>query len=143
MIDVKELRYGSIIQNKNEVWVVNDIFGASGLITVLPDSKNIGWHGRRAAHDYQGVPLTEEWLLRLGFEKEDKLFNDLSLYIGLWRIIYGTWPNGEKNFQLQADGGYDERGEMDLSTTTKYVHQLQNLYFALTGTELEVKELVK
>jgi hypothetical protein len=33
---------------------------------------------------------------------------------------------------------YDDAGEMDILKICKYIHQLQNLYFALTGSELEV-----
>ncbi len=35
--------------------------------------------------------------------------------------------------------GYDDSGELELTDIVKYVHQLQNLYFALTGNELNTK----
>ena len=73
--------------------------------------------------DFQPIPLTEEWLLKFGFETKDKVFWD----VGNFRVGQDRW------------GGYDyvnRRVDIDL----KYVHQLQNLYFALTGEELTIKE---
>ena len=71
------------------------------------------------------IPLTEEWLIDLGFEKVDvNLFEKrcLTLFIenGTWK-----WFLGDRAYKL--------------GTEIKYVHTLQNLYFALTGEELIVK----
>ena len=78
---------------------------------------------------YEPIPLTEEWLLRLGFVKKDNPNNTPSW---IWKKdgevwFYQTWIGRDifiKNFfptnQKQIN----------------YVHQLQNLYFALTGEEL-------
>lgn len=76
------------------------------------------------------VLLTEEWLTRFGFERGgyDSLF-----------VIKG-------NFELAGDcpADYPDQDVPPMGITynnkltveVKYVHQLQNLYFALTGTEL-------
>lgn len=92
--------------------------------------------------DYELIPLTEEWLLRFGFKVLHKTNNHY--------IIID--PNGYKDshnisiFKSVGDiwhiafsdtlAGYN-----DYIPTTKieYVHQLQNLYFALTGEELTLK----
>jgi hypothetical protein len=66
------------------------------------------------------IPLTEEWLLRFGFVKgrKDKFWvileNQLMYKYG--RVYYNSWAI--------------------LESQPKYVHQLQNLYFALTNQEL-------
>lgn len=75
---------------------------------------------------YSPIPLTPEWLERFGFENYD----------------YGAWKLGE--FLIDQSGGAYPlyiKGQFDntLATTIVYVHQLQNLYFALTGEELETK----
>lgn len=74
------------------------------------------------------IPLTEEWLLKFGFIKMDWTENE-NCY--------------EKSFVLQKDDkeGYNLM-DNDVATLQqfKYVHQLQNLYFALTGEELTLKE---
>lgn len=66
------------------------------------------------------IPLTEEWLVRFGFRK-----------------INTTWfklGNFAVNISLDVEWGGNWMG-----VRLKYVHQLQNLYFALTGEELTIK----
>ena len=84
------------------------------------------------------IPLTEEWLLQFGFEKdENKPFHFIRLE--------------EYNLQVMVNGfsGTLDKdpywfcsivGTNNQTTFNKmYVHQLQNLYFALTGEELTIK----
>lgn len=72
----------------------------------------------------QPIPLTEEWLLKFGF-KEDGYYNSAKK----WRGIF--------NQPLIQGNGYFTIPNY-FSTEIKYVHQLQNLYFALTNTELQI-----
>lgn len=70
------------------------------------------------------IPLTEEWLRKLGFEKSyDGWDGYLSppLGEGRIRILNNVWNCGYCYVQL------------------KYVHQLQNLFYALQQTELTIK----
>jgi hypothetical protein len=68
------------------------------------------------------IPLTQEWLLKFGFE-----FKAVgSEFIGHNMILH-NWLNSRE---------YVSWGVVKL----KYVHQLQNLYFALTGRELTLKD---
>jgi len=76
--------------------------------------------------DYQPIPLTEEWLLKFGFKKDTWTNNDL--IIGHW------WNNG--SILITDDFKLD--GQEDMKPL-QYVHQLQNLYFALTNEELTFK----
>lgn len=73
------------------------------------------------------IPLTEEWLLKFGFKKNEnglfKLFNESEVPILLNEDLNG-WTCDGINFSVNG---------------TQYVHQLQNLYFALTGEELTIK----
>jgi len=75
--------------------------------------------------DCQPIPLTEEWLLKFGFVKvKDDIFRLLEDDI----IICTVSKIGSDEFeyeQLKVRGIY-----------VQFVHQLQNLYFALTGEEL-------
>lgn len=73
---------------------------------------------------YKPIPLTEEWLLRFGFEKS---YN---------------WVDKSATIELaEKDNGYVmlEDSCYYCSQTLLYVHQLQNLFFALKGEELELK----
>ena len=69
------------------------------------------------------IPLTEEWLVRFGFKKR-KCGN------------YIWWIHARIQFtdkmELLIDG--------NLWIEIESVHQLQNLYFALTGEELKTKQ---
>ena len=83
--------------------------------------------------EYNPIPLTEEWLLKLGFKY--KKWDDHFI------IKNGNYFNSIKKYD---DGWYYNTDESEATcyylTTIKYVHQLQNLYFALTSEELEIKD---
>ena len=72
------------------------------------------------------IPLTVEWLLKFGFvsdgygeyEKGDILLDNEYTDEGVFNIMYEHYP---------------------LGIDVLYVHQLQNLYFALTSEELTIK----
>lgn len=90
----------------------------------------------------QPIPLSGELLVKCGFEKRKlKEWDEFILPIGddLW-VIQISIANDDKIIYsvLMANGGYDDAGEKDLSALCKYLHQLQNLYFALTNTELPI-----
>jgi hypothetical protein len=71
------------------------------------------------------TPLTEEWLLKFGFDKEGnrpKWVDDLASY-----------NIGNENIQYVKMDSWK-------CIKIRYVHQLQNLYFALTGNELTLSK---
>jgi len=76
------------------------------------------------------IPLTEEWLRKFGFEDNDYTFD---LYIGHRKISF-TW------FSRVVSTGVRSGFKCQKYKHIKYVHQLQNLCFALTGEELTIKE---
>jgi len=72
------------------------------------------------------IPITEEWLLKLGFEQEENRywFSNKVLSISVNEDeegYYGIFGNSGKEITRKG---------------LKYFHELQNLYFALTNTEL-------
>ena len=76
-------------------------------------------------NNFKPTPLTEEWLLKFGFEKTEwDNFNSYRLIIG----------NNDYAIVLYSDGNC-EVGDI-ITCKIEYVHQLQNLYFALKGKEL-------
>ena len=76
---------------------------------------------------FEPIPLTKEWLLKFGFNA-NRYNDEFELYPLMFDCEYTD--HGEWN--ISYDGH-------PLSTEVKYVHQLQNLYFALTGEELTLK----
>ena len=75
----------------------------------------IGISSFRIHKDLKPIPLTEELLLKSGFKK-----------------IGNRYGNGHKRKVILNKQFYHS-----IAGYIKYVHQLQNLYFALTQTELE------
>jgi len=69
-----------------------------------------------------GIELTEEWLLKLGF-------NNLDIDISYCKDDFSC---------IEANSGYLFWHKGHSLLIIKYVHQLQNLYFALTGEELTI-----
>ncbi len=69
------------------------------------------------------IPLTKEWLIKLGFNNE-----------------YGKkWSKDLVDLLEDEDGSFfllvDER--TNFTHSYRYVHEIQNLYFVLTGNEIE------
>ena len=115
-----ELRIGNWVEIKDqEVKTYAQIEGVGNLQHVAGQLYPI--------EELEPIPLTEEWLERFGFNFdvnsglykksgfEVEVFNiGVEFYLG----EYGSW-----------------------FLFVEHVHQLQNLYFALTGEELELKEV--
>jgi|688.fasta_scaffold599037_2 hypothetical protein len=83
--------------------------------------------------DYEPIPLTEHWMFKFGFYETTK-----EHYVsGLYTL---NNPDGfyiNKETMCYCDIDYE--GTTNDRIKIQYVHQLQNLYFALTGEELTYK----
>ena len=74
--------------------------------------------------EVEPIPLTEEWLLKFGFERiSGNLFGIEEYLIDVNDFSFYKTPNCFDSFLL---------------ANLKHVHQLQNLYFALTNEELKL-----
>ena len=84
---------------------------------------------------YKPIPLTEEWLKKFGLEQQGSHEQDGENFIefGIDDRFSITCLRRSGVFEMDYDVGYSQQ-----TRTLKYVHQLQNLYFALTETELEL-----
>lgn len=86
---------------------------------------------------YSPIQLTEEWLIKMGFERDlqlEKYNNDLKEYklgcinsSSFYRICYHN------------KGGYTFRYRGAPLNKIYHVHNLQNIIHALTGEELTIK----
>ncbi len=97
------------------------------------------------------IPLTEKWLLKFGFEKikiEREIFKKMELDIVYCKNDYGVFYqkdltvdyDGKNVSEMYYDVSFHFRNGNGIKTELKYIHQLQNLYFALTNKELTTKE---
>jgi hypothetical protein len=114
MIDARELRIGNYLQRLD---------GSIFQITIDDLKIIFNWIANKDLLP-KGILLTEEWLVKFNFNKFiDKLIID--------NIIHSVSVKYEKNgLCLKFEGVLNAKGIL------KYVHQFQNLYFALTGEEL-------
>ncbi len=135
-IMTSELRIGNFLKVGNQAIVVTGIIG--------PDKV----FGRNMGGDYEctydismvsSVPTTEEWLTQFGFHSKYK-----SIHVK-WTRFGGDNAN-YSTFELDQVPDEDEEGnsipqEQIFTFGHKFnvltVHQLQNLYFALMGQELQ------
>jgi hypothetical protein len=86
---------------------------------------------------FHPITLTEELLLKCGFEKDDGVQQDWSLVLeisGMRRIIFYKGDCTCLSIQQTNNPMIDFP-----SSVCTTVHQLQNLYFALTGEELNIE----
>jgi len=80
---------------------------------------------------YQPIPLTEEWLFKLGFKKG---YYNGGINFKLYDFKITKGNNWEFFNYSTIDRDQDGINQSDINIES--VHQLQNLYFALTNTEL-------
>lgn len=71
------------------------------------------------------IPLSEKWLIRLG-----------AIKVGIEYKLKASAL--EITIRINADHVYCEFGNVYLGDRIKYVHELQNLYFAVFQKELEL-----
>jgi len=125
-MDARELRIGNLVNIGYDCKVVRiEEYGAT-LNTYNGVKEFIHFHQT----DIRPIPLTEERLLKIGFslsyksEYKRKFDLDINTEFGYDFDLNGN-VNGMQGFRHY--GRY---------YTCEYLHQLQNLYFALTGLEL-------
>lgn len=83
------------------------------------------------------IPLSPEWLERCGFKIKHETSEEEPLTYSILKMDLDI-AREEEGYYLRyecQDSYYDS----NIGTPILYLHQLQNLYFALTGEELNVK----
>lgn len=86
------------------------------------------------------IPLTEEWLLKFGFKKwgNDDSPRTISYEFKGWSVFppnsFCDFKNGFGFMWYKKDDNIESA-----RVVIKHVHQLQNLYFVLTGEDLTFK----
>ena len=127
-----ELRIGNLVLLKEIAYsTVTGIFHDAIQFERLDN-----WSGQCIISEVKPIPLTEEWLEKLGFKKEEinytipyedsegyKYKHSVQLYEDEW--IYSNDGSDAGCYTLEAD--------------ITYIHQLQNIHFALTSEELVLK----
>jgi hypothetical protein len=151
-VNIKELRIGNLIdgfwEEENDE---GDYIEKYGVVRVLgvDETKGLGdgWSVMvESKHkeeidfysEFYGIPLSEEWLLKFGFVKSQSKWgweyflvrNDYEVY-----FIIEHWTDTEEGSQWK-NHWFNKYTIKPFNL--KYIHQLQNLYFGLTGEELSL-----
>ncbi|WP_061085214.1 hypothetical protein [Chryseobacterium indologenes] len=118
MIAPQELRIGNYFQESSSKEIIQvesiskDTVAFSGYFTK-------GWQA-------EPIELTEEWLFKLGYERDKNEY----CVSGFDRF----------NVFQSVKGPYIFCDDEKSIRYVEYVHELQNIFFALTGEELTIKE---
>jgi len=127
-LQASELRIGNLVKHDGKIGAVCVIY--EDAINFTDETSLVGWYTLEfdSETELKPIPLTEDWLLRMGFKKEYE---------------YYTFP-GTETILLDPNLKCFTTGDDNCSVffkTPEYVHQLQNLYFALTGEELTINAI--
>ena len=125
-----DLRIGNLVGIKETALHADGCNHSEAIFEIEEIKKDVvqfkGYHAGEYYKDLKPIPLTEQWLLDFGFVNDSNLhyrwtMGDILIYDidDNCICISDTWEFGMR----------------------KYVHQLQNLYFALTQEELILKEI--
>lgn len=129
-MDARELRIGNLLQYSVTTVYVLGIHQAATLakshtIDLGYYTDSVGFERHENDEQLSGIPLSPEWLERLGVQYDGQIGYDVYWYDRHSKYFCSEYTDG--------DGGTHKISKCE------YVHQLQNLYYALTGKELELK----
>ena len=131
-MEAKELRINNYItDNFGDTFKISGVTESGICIDGFGEAEMTGMNALMSLSidNFKPIPLTEEWLLKFGFIEDS---------IGYWygndMTSYDFVDREDKGFMLVVAQCEHK------DTYIKHVHQLQNLYFALIGEELTIKE---
>lgn len=130
MINIKEIRFGNYIKGF-------DGWGEYVCVSYVIMDQLVCGNTER----FSPIPLTPEILVACGFTKykypDDSKREMRDMYFIKAGYVQITLAMGETI--LAGSNNSDTEAQVILNKSTKYLHQLQNLFFALTGDELPIK----
>jgi hypothetical protein len=134
-VSSEELMIGNWVYYPNGTWIVSGIIPPTPCEDLRFRDKwvlelNCNGVVNAPIDECSGIPLTPEMLEKCGFEKWTELAFSILVDNG-WYIVWET--NGYICLKYLEN-------ECEISHVEfKYLHQLQNLYHALTGSHLKVQ----
>ena len=139
-MNVKELRIGNYLQIKNKgICIVKGINTDNFLQCKWNESDTIVW-GEPIDY-FQPIPITPEILERCGFKyRTENVIGTLYkpvFYTGFNYTRYSVYKVGDVFNHWYLNHEFD--GRKRITSNIRYLHQLQNIIFDLTGIEIELK----
>lgn len=130
MIKANELRVGNIIEQYGKHVIVDGIDKKhrkdNDYYIRVKEDKEIGYW----FNQFKPIPITEDLLLKCGFELKGIIFRINNGFANQFDVNYSL----SRNIYYYDWSKYGIYNEVEL----KYLHHLQNLYFALTNEELQI-----
>jgi hypothetical protein len=130
-MEAKELRVGNIVYSYSE-WHKIECCQVSTIAEILLD-RVMFLHGSVCRlKDIKPIKLAEEWLIKFGLEKYD--YEDEN-----FEFIY---TNNLCKVSLNKDGYYSYWVEemWNCVVDVEYVHEIQNIFFALNKIDLQLQK---
>ncbi len=127
----EELRIGNFVYMDimtEEVKIEKRVYAVNYLMIRDAIEYGDGWTG-------SPIPLTPEWLTKFGFNSKYKSVH-MHWNLGPFDLEQKSDVDDDNNFIPQENIWYF--GYSGWVVDVVWVHQLQNLYFALTGKELTI-----
>lgn len=92
------------------------------------------------------IPITSEWVKRLGFEldpDEDRFEGDVyeKYSLGICDIYFDDKDSDCPRIYFDGNLKTGDLDSVDFESRIKYVHEAQNLFFYITGTELIMRQM--
>ena len=113
----------------------NELEDGSVLVDWYPQGQSPSREYFMDVNDLIPIPLSEDILLKCGFKMELSISTPTFICKQRRDLIVQSLPEiGSYIFRIQAGMGYPT-----FVRYVDYLHQLQNLFFAITGEELEVE----
>jgi len=137
-----ELRVTNFVQFKNLNIVPVIFIGYDSVVLITPNGATM----TAKLDEINPIPITEEWLIKFGFtdyrtlpyKTTKKAFYDIKA--GVYLDYSGKYRNTKfRILYIPKTNTFRVVSPANNSITLRYIHQLQNLYYALTEKELEMK----
>lgn len=133
-----EFRIGNWIRARGENWQVRSVSYWEVAYELTTDS-GFRWHSQSAT-TIKGILINEDWLMKFGFKKVKPSSFDKDDYEWIYEIGKRT---NTRNFDVSV-GKYTDGNLVAFlysgdALDIQFVHQLQNLYHAIVGEELQIK----
>ena len=140
MIKTKYLRLGNYVTNNSGFTMY--------VVGIYEDTILLNFEGNKGEildvkeKDLISIPITENRLLKCGFKKEPNLDDTAEFIIGDFSIQRETYRNQKGKFKNEFRYWIQHINEngirKQIAIEIKYLHQLQNLFWCLSGKELEI-----
>ena len=127
MINYKEVRIGNLVKYEDRIFEIHTI--SEEFPTLNTSEFGIGVVGWK---NLEPIPLTEEWPIKFGF-----IFYKKKYFIGVNFGRYSVHKVGDIFDHWYFNHEHDKT--KGLTSSIRFVHQLQNMFQCHTGEELQLK----